>query len=103
MRVTALCPPPVSTAFASAARIAPANYMATAKVTPAEVARYGYQMMKLGMPVAVYTLRYKFLTYFLIRVTPRFALRRLLHRLNAQGMHPPRTTTRPAGQTTPAG
>jgi hypothetical protein len=62
--------------------------MATTKVTPAEVASYGYRMMKLGKPVAVHTLRYKFLTSFLIRVTPSFALRRLLHRLNTQGMHP---------------
>ena len=30
---------------------------------------------------------YKFLTGFLIRITPRFALRRLLHHLNAQGSH----------------
>jgi short-subunit dehydrogenase len=88
VKVTALCPPPVSTPFVRAAHISPTNYMATTKVTPAEVASYGYRMMKLGKPVAVHTLRYKFLTSFLIRVTPRFALRRLLHRLNTQGMHP---------------
>jgi short-subunit dehydrogenase len=92
VKVTALCPPPVSTPFARAAHISPANYMATTKVTPAEVASYGYRMMKLGKPVAVHTLRYKFLTSFLIRITPRFALRRLLHRLNAQGTHRRRTT-----------
>jgi len=90
VKVTALCPPPVSTPFARAAKIGPANYMATTKVTPAEVASYGYRMMKRGKPVAVYSLRYKFLTSFLVRITPRFALRRLLHRLNAQGLRPPR-------------
>ncbi len=94
--VTALCPPPVSTPFVRAAQIAPANYMATAKTTPAEVARYGYQMMKRGKPVAVYSLRYKFLTSFLVRVTPRFALRRLLRRLNFQGAHSSRPAVRAA-------
>lgn len=85
VKVTALCPPPVSGSFSRTAQIAPVNYMARTKTTPAEVARYGYRMMKRGKPIAVYSLRYKFLTAFLIRITPRFALRRLLHRLNAQG------------------
>jgi uncharacterized protein len=83
--VTALCPPPVHTSFASGAQIAPSSYMATTKTTPAEVARYGYRMMKRGKPVAVYSPLYKFLTGFLVRITPRFALRRLMHHLNAQG------------------
>jgi short-subunit dehydrogenase len=96
--VTALCPPPVSTPFAGAARISPANYMATTKVTAAEVARYGYRKMKLGKPVAVPTLRYRFLASLAIRITPRFALRRLLYRMNTQGMPPPRTTAHPTGQ-----
>jgi hypothetical protein len=59
--------------------------MATTKVTPAEVARYGYRMMKLRKPVAVHALRYKLLTSFVIRITPRFALRRLLYRLRSSG------------------
>ena len=83
--VTALCPPPVRTSFAQAARISPASYMATTKVTAPSVASYGYRMMNRGKPVAVYTIRYKLLTSVLIRATPRFALRRLLHRMNAQG------------------
>ena len=83
--VTALCPPPVNTSFASGAQVAPSSYMATTKTTPAEVARYGYLMMKRGKPVAVYSPLYKFLTGFLVRITPRFGLRRLMHRLNAQG------------------
>jgi short-subunit dehydrogenase len=85
VKVTALCPPPVRTAFSHAAQIVPASYMATTRTTPAEVARYGYRMMKRGKPVAVYSLWYKVLTAFLVRITPRFALRRLLHHLNAQG------------------
>jgi uncharacterized protein len=85
VKVTALCPPPVRTSFSHAARITPASYMATTKITPAEVARYGYRMMKRGKPIAVYSLLYKFLTAFLVRITPRFGLRRLLHHLNAQG------------------
>lgn len=83
--VTALCPPPVRTAFIGAAEISPASYMATTRTTPAEVARYGYRTMKRGRAVAVYSPLYKFLTAFLVRITPRFALRRLMHRLNAQG------------------
>jgi uncharacterized protein len=86
VKVTALCPPPVHTSFASGAQVAPRSYMATTKTTPAEVARYGYRMMKRGKPVAVYSPLYKFLTGFLVRITPRFALRRLMHHLNAQGM-----------------
>ena len=86
VKVTALCPPPVNTSFARSARIAAASYMATTKTTPAEVARYGYQMMKRGKPLAVDSPLYKFLTAFLVRITPRFALRRLMHHLNARRM-----------------
>jgi len=85
VKVTALCPPPVRTSFSQASGITPASYMATTKTTPAEVARYGYRMMKRGKPIAVYSPLYKFLTAFLVRITPRFALRRLMHRLNADG------------------
>jgi short-subunit dehydrogenase len=82
--VTALCPPPVRTSFSQGAEISPTNFMATTKTMPADVARYGYRMMKRGKAVAVYSPKYKFLTGFLARITPRFALRRLMHRLNAQ-------------------
>jgi len=51
----------------------------------------------------VHTLRYRFLTSFAIRITPRFALRRLLYRMNTRGTPPPRTTARPTGQTTTRG
>ena len=85
VKVTVLCPPPVRTSFSQAAGIAPASFMSTTTTTPAEVARYGYRMMKRGKPIAVYSLAYKFLTSILIRLTPRFALRRLLRYLNAQG------------------
>ena len=87
VEVTALCPPPVRTAFSQGAGAPPAGFMATTATTPAQVARYGYHVMKRGKPVAVYSLWYKFLTSFLVRLTPRFALRRLLHRMNAQGAH----------------
>jgi short-subunit dehydrogenase len=83
--VTALCPPPVSTPFVREARIASANFMATTKITPVEMARYGYRAMKRGKPVAVYSLRWRLLTSFLVRITPRFALRRLLGRLIGRG------------------
>jgi short-subunit dehydrogenase len=83
--VTALCPPPVRTPFISEAQIASSNYMATTKITPAEVAGYGYRMMKRGKPVAVYGLRWKFVMNFLVRITPRFGLRRLMGRMNVQG------------------
>jgi short-subunit dehydrogenase len=85
VKVTVLCPPPVRTSFSNAARIASASYMSTTKTTATEVARYSYRMMKRGKPVAVYSSRYKFLTAFLVGITPRFALRRLMHHLNAQG------------------
>jgi hypothetical protein len=41
--------------------------------------------MKRGKPVAVYSSWDKFLTGFLVRITPCFALRRLMHYLNLQG------------------
>jgi uncharacterized protein len=85
VKVTALCPPPVSTSFSGAAGTPHAGFMAMTKTSPAEVASYGYRMMKRGKPIAVYSLLYKFLTSFLVRITPRFALRRLLHHLNTQG------------------
>jgi short-subunit dehydrogenase len=85
VRVTALCPPPVKTGFVHTAQIVSGNYMATTQTTPAEVGRYGYRMMKQGKAIAVYSLRYRFLTSVLVRITPRIGLRWLLHRLNAQG------------------
>jgi uncharacterized protein len=83
--VTALCPPPVNTAFVEGAHIAKGNYMATTKFTPDKVARYGYRAMKQGKAVAVYSLRYKLLTAWVVRLTPRFVLRNILYRLNSQG------------------
>jgi short-subunit dehydrogenase len=83
--VTALCPPPVRTSFSKGAGISPANFMATTRTAPAEVARYGYRVMKRGKAVAVYSPTYKFVAGFLVRITPRFALRRLMHHKNAQG------------------
>lgn len=85
VKVTCLCPPPVQTPFVGTSHIAKANYMATTKVTPAHVAAYGYRAMQRGKAVAVYTLPYKILTALLVRITPRFALRRLLLKLNTQG------------------
>jgi hypothetical protein len=41
--------------------------------------------MKRGKPVAVYSIGYKFLTGFLVRITPCFALRRLARYLNIPG------------------
>ena len=82
---TALCPPPVNTAFVQDAHIAKDNYMATTTFTAEEVARYGYQAMQKGKAVAVYSLRYKLLTALVVRITPRFALRKILYRLNSQG------------------
>ena len=95
--VTALCPPPVSTPFVSAAQIASASYMATTTITPAEVARYGYQMMTRGKPVAVYSLRWKLVTLFIVRITPRFGVRRLLGHMNRQGAAPSRPAVRSVG------
>jgi uncharacterized protein len=94
--VTALCPPAVQTPFVAGAQIASTNYMATTKITPAEVARYGYRMMKRGKPVAVYSLRWKFVMNFLTRITPRFGLRRLLGHMNIQGAPSSRPAVRAA-------
>lgn len=85
VRVTVLCPPPVKTGFVRTAQIVSANYMATTRTTPAEVGRFGYRMMKQGKAIAVYSVRYRFLTSVLVRITPRVGLRWLMHRLNAQG------------------
>ena len=90
-------PPSGENAVVSAAQIASAKYMATTKITPAEVAGYGYRMMKRGKPVAVYSLRWRFVTTFLVRITPRFGLRRLLGHMNGQGADSPRPAVRAAG------
>jgi short-subunit dehydrogenase len=81
--VTALCPPPVKTAFSEVAQAAPTSTMSTATTSPSDVARFGYEAMKSGKAIAVYSPLYKFLTGFLVRITPRFALRRLMRRLNS--------------------
>jgi len=83
--VTALCPPPVNTAFVQGAHIAKGNYMATTTFTAEVVARYGYRAMKQGKAVAVYSLRYQLLTALVVRLTPRFVLRKILYWLNSQG------------------
>jgi len=80
--VTALCPPPVKTAFSDASQAAPTSITAKATAAPADVARFGHAAMKRGQAIAVYSPLYKFLTGFLVRITPRFALRRLMRRLN---------------------
>jgi len=81
--ITALCPPPVKTAFSGSAQAAATSIVSTTTTSPADVARFGYEAMKHGKAIAVYSPLYKFLTGFLVRITPRFALRRLVHRLNA--------------------
>ena len=58
--------------------------MATTEVTAADVARYGYRMMKHGKPVAVYRLRYKLLSAFLVEDYAR-ALARRATRAGAAG------------------
>jgi uncharacterized protein len=83
--VTALCPPPVRTAFVQGAHIARGNYMATTPFTADKVARYGYQAMKKEKAVAVYSLRYQLLTALLVRMTPRLVLRKIFYWLNSQG------------------
>src|SRR5262249_33747735 len=87
VKMTVLCPPAVRTGFSRTARTASANYMSTTKTTPAEVAQYGYRMMKRGKTVAVYGSPYRLVTGLLVRVAPRFVLRRLIHRANALGSH----------------
>src|SRR5262249_9913926 len=80
--VTALCPPPVKTSFSDGSQAAPSSITAKATILPVEVARFGHAAMKRGQAIAVYSPLYKFLTGFLVRITPRFALRRLMRRLN---------------------
>jgi len=54
-------------------------------------------MMKRGKPVAIYGLRWKFVMNFLVRITPRFGLRRLLGHMNIQGAPSSQPALRAAG------
>ena len=77
--VTALCPGPTNTGFASAAGATGSNlFKEAAGADVRKVAAYGYRCMMRGKPVAVCGLTFKFLI-FCIRLLPRSATRRMVH------------------------
>lgn len=77
--VTALCPGPTNTGFASAAGATGSNlFKEAAGADVKKVAAYGYRCMMHGKPVAVCGLSFKFLT-FCVRLLPRGATRRMVH------------------------
>jgi len=77
--VTALCPGPTNTGFASAAGATGTNlFKEAAGADVKKVAAYGYRCMMRGKPVAVCGLTFKFLIFW-IRLLPRSATRRLVH------------------------
>ncbi|MBQ3685726.1 MAG: SDR family oxidoreductase [Candidatus Methanomethylophilaceae archaeon] len=77
--VTALCPGPTNTGFASAAGATGSNlFKEAAGADVKKVAAYGFRCMMHGKPVAVCGLSFKFLT-FCVRLLPRGATRRMVH------------------------
>lgn len=75
--VTCLCPGAVKTGFARTARVSGNHPLARATVAPQKIARYGYQAMLAGTPVALPGVRTKvFVTA--VKFLPRAALRRIM-------------------------
>ena len=82
--VTALCPGPTNTGFASAAGATGANlFKEAAGADVKKVAAYGYRCMMRGKPVAICGLSFKFLTFW-IRLMPRAATRRIVHYIQSR-------------------
>lgn len=78
--ITCLCPGSTKTDFGSSANVNETHSTKTSKITALEVAKYGWQAMQEGKVVAVHGAANKVSTT-LVRFLPRFAVRRLVHKI----------------------
>lgn len=81
VKVTALCPGPISTNFEKAANLSNSGLFKVTKVATADkVAGYGYKKLNKNKAVAIYGFRYKLLV-FLSRFAPRSLVRRVVYKI----------------------
>jgi uncharacterized protein len=79
--VTALCPGPTKTNFATAAHMKPSALMKMSGMSAEEVARIGHRAFRRGTTVAITDLRNQLLA-FSVRLVPRRVVRRIVGALN---------------------
>jgi short-subunit dehydrogenase len=81
--VTAFCPGPTATEFQTRARLHRSGLLRIARMEVGPIAEAGYRAMMKGETVAVPGILNKVVTV-LIRMAPRFLIRRVLHELQSQ-------------------
>jgi uncharacterized protein len=82
--ITCLCPGATKTGFSRNAHLPAAHPIAHTRVKPKAVAKFGYQAMLAGTPVAVYGFANKLLVSFVYKLLPRPLLRRLMMAYNSR-------------------
>lgn len=85
--VTAFCPGPTATEFQARARLERSGLLRIAQADVGPIAEAGYRAMMKGETVAVPGILSKVATV-LIRIAPRFLIRRVLHKLQSQVQRP---------------
>jgi short-subunit dehydrogenase len=83
VRVSCLCPGPTATGFAEAAAMTDTNLFRGATMSPAEVARIGYEGWKRGKVLVVPGLSNR-MGMAVVRFSPRPMVRRVVKRLNGR-------------------
>jgi short-subunit dehydrogenase len=81
--VSAFCPGPTATEFQSRARLERSGLLRVARADVGPIAEAAYRAMKEGKAVAVPGILNKIVT-LLVRIGPRFLVRRVVHRLQSQ-------------------
>lgn len=82
INVTCLCPGPTATGFADTAGMQDSLNFKLGAMDAAVVARSGYKALKRGQVIVVPGIRNKLLS-FSVRLSPRFAVRKIVRALNA--------------------
>ncbi|MGH9462252.1 MAG: SDR family NAD(P)-dependent oxidoreductase [Vicinamibacteria bacterium] len=85
--VTAFCPGPTATEFQARARLERSGLLRIARAEVGPIAEAGYRAMMKGETVAVPGILNKVVTV-LIRIAPRFLIRRVVHELQLQVERP---------------
>jgi short-subunit dehydrogenase len=80
--VTALCPGPTATNFAAVAKFQGEGLLTKGTMSAEAVARAGHRAFRRGRVVVVAGLRNRLLV-FVVRLVPRFVVRKIVKRLNA--------------------
>ncbi len=91
--VTAFCPSPTATEFQARARLERSGLLRIAQADVGPIAEAGYRAMMEGKAVAVLGTLNKIIT-LLIRIAPRFLVRRVVKKLQSQ-VRMPKTPKKP--------